>query len=214
VRVILAEDSTLLREGLVRLLAEEGHDVVAAVGDGKALVEATAREKPDVVVTDVRMPPTHTDEGLRAALEIREKWPETGVLVLSQYVEKRYAAQLIDGDGSRVGYLLKDRVAQVGEFLDALKRVAEGGAAFDPEVVRRLVARTSHEIALSRLTQREREVLEKMAQGHTNTSISQLLYISQSSVEKHANAIFDKLDLPQASGYSRRVLAVLRFLGS
>ncbi|MGW3963138.1 response regulator transcription factor [Amycolatopsis sp. NPDC005003] len=213
-RVILAEDSTLLREGLVRLLAEEGHDVVAAVGDGEALLEAAGNHQPDVVVTDVRMPPTHTDEGLRAALQIREKWPETGVLVLSQYVEKRYAAQLISGDRGRVGYLLKDRVAQVGEFLEALDRVAGGGAAFDPEVVRRLVARTSHEIALGRLTRRERDVLERMAQGHTNASIAQLLYLSQSSVEKHANAIFDKLDLPQSAGYSRRVLAVLRYLGS
>ncbi|WP_116204144.1 response regulator transcription factor [Amycolatopsis circi] len=213
-RVILAEDATLLREGLVRLLAEEGHDVVAAVGDGETLLEATAEHQPDVVVTDVRMPPTHTDEGLRAALEIRERWPDTGVLVLSQYVEKRYAAKLIGGDGGRVGYLLKDRVAQVGDFLDALDRVGAGGAAFDPEVVRRLVARTSHEDALARLTPRERDVLEKMAQGHTNASIAALLFVSQSAVEKHANAIFDKLDLPQAKGYSRRVLAVLRYLGS
>ena len=213
-RVILAEDATLLREGLVRLLAEEGHEVVAAVGDGEKLLEATAEHQPDVVVTDVRMPPTHTDEGLRAALEIRERWPGTGVLVLSQYVEKRYAAKLIGGDGGRVGYLLKDRVAQVGDFLDALDRVGAGGAAFDPEVVRRLVARTSHEDALARLTPRERDVLEKMAQGHTNAGIATLLFISQSAVEKHANAIFDKLDLPQAKGYSRRVLAVLRYLGS
>ncbi|MGW7534506.1 response regulator [Amycolatopsis sp. NPDC054798] len=213
-RVILAEDAILLREGLVRLLAEEGHEVVAAVGDGEALLEATAEHQPDVVVTDVRMPPTHTDEGLRAALEIRDRWPDTGVLVLSQYVEKRYAAKLIGGDGGRVGYLLKDRVAQVGDFLDALDRVGAGGAAFDPEVVRRLVARSSHEDALARLTPREREVLEKMAQGHTNASISALLFVSQSAVEKHANAIFDKLDLPQAKGYSRRVLAVLRYLGS
>ncbi|WP_406638946.1 response regulator [Amycolatopsis sp. WGS_07] len=213
-RVILAEDATLLREGLVRLLAEEGHDVVAAVGDKEALLEATAEHQPDVVVTDVRMPPTHTDEGLRAALEIRERWPDIGVLVLSQYVEKRYAAKLIGGDGGRVGYLLKDRVAQVGDFLDALDRVGAGGAAFDPEVVRRLVARTSHEDALARLTPRERDVLEKMAQGHTNANIATLLFVSQSAVEKHANAIFDKLDLPQAKGYSRRVLAVLRYLGS
>jgi DNA-binding NarL/FixJ family response regulator len=214
VRVILAEDSTLLREGLVRLLAEEGHDVVAAVGDGAALVETTAALRPDVVVTDVRMPPTHTDEGLRAALEIRARWPGTGVLVLSQYVEKRYAAELIGAGGGRVGYLLKDRVVQVGEFLDALDRVGAGGAAFDPEVVRRLFARTSHEAALERLTPREREVLDKMAQGHTNASIAKLLFVSQSAVEKHANAIFDKLALPQAAGYSRRVLAVLRYLGS
>ncbi|MBB4685945.1 response regulator [Amycolatopsis jiangsuensis] len=213
-RLILAEDSTLLREGLLRLLAEEGHDVVAAVGDGEALLAAAEVHRPDVVVTDVRMPPTHTDEGVRAAVRIRENWPEIGVLVLSQYVEKRYAAKLIGGDGGRVGYLLKDRVAQVGEFLDALERVAEGGAAFDPEVVRRLVARTSHEDALGKLSPRERGVLEKMAQGHTNAGIAELLYISQSAVEKHVNAIFDKLDLPQAAGYSRRVLAVLRYLGS
>lgn len=213
-RVILAEDSTLLREGLVRLLAEEGHDVVASVGDGAALLAATERDRPDVVVTDVRMPPTHTDEGLRVALEIRERWPAVGVLVLSQYVEKRYAAELISGAGSRVGYLLKDRVAQVGEFLDALERVAAGGAAFDPEVVRRLLARTSHADPLTRLTARERKVLEKMAEGHTNAGIAGQLYVSLSAVEKHANAIFDKLELPQDAAYSRRVLAVLRYLGS
>jgi DNA-binding NarL/FixJ family response regulator len=214
VRVILAEDSTLLREGLSRLLAEEGHQVVASVGDGAALLAATERDQPDVVVTDVRMPPTHTDEGLRAALEIRSRWPAVGVLVLSQYVEKRYAAELISGDGGRVGYLLKDRVAQVGEFLDALARVAAGGAAFDPEVVRRLLARTSHVDPLTRLTGREREVLEKMAEGHTNSGIAAGLHVSLSAVEKHVNAIFDKLELPQDAAYSRRVLAVLRYLGS
>ncbi|WP_158881402.1 response regulator [Amycolatopsis anabasis] len=213
-RVILAEDSTLLREGLIRLLAEEGHEVVAAVGDGDALVAATGEHRPDVVVTDVRMPPTHTDEGLRAALEIRSAWPDIGVLVLSQYVEKRYATELITGDRGRVGYLLKDRVAQVGEFLDALDRVAAGGAAFDPEVVRRLLARTTHTDPLTRLTDRERQVLEKMAQGHTNASIAAALYVSQSAVEKHVNSIFDKLDLSHTAGYSRRVLAVLRYLGS
>jgi DNA-binding NarL/FixJ family response regulator len=214
VRVILAEDSTLLREGLVRLLAEEGHDVVAAVGDGNALLSTTAAYQPDVVVTDVRMPPTHTDEGLRAALEIRRKWPRIGVLVLSQYVEKRYATELITGDAGHVGYLLKDRVVQVGEFLDALNRVAAGGAAFDPEVVRRLLARTSHADPLSRLTGREREVLEKMAEGHTNAGIAALLHVSSSAVEKHVNAIFDKLELAGVAGYSKRVLAVLRYLGS
>ncbi|HEV7980501.1 response regulator transcription factor [Amycolatopsis sp.] len=213
-RVILAEDSTLLREGLVRLLAEEGHDVVAAVGDGSALLSTTAAYQPDVVVTDVRMPPTHTDEGLRAALEIRRKWPRIGVLVLSQYVEKRYATELITGDAGHVGYLLKDRVVQVGEFLDALNRVAAGGAAFDPEVVRRLLARTSHADPLSRLTGREREVLEKMAEGHTNAGIAGLLHVSSSAVEKHVNAIFDKLELAGVAGYSKRVLAVLRYLGS
>ncbi|RZQ64199.1 response regulator transcription factor [Amycolatopsis suaedae] len=213
-RIVLAEDSTLLREGLVRLLAEEDHEVVAAVGTATELLAMTERHRPDVVVTDVRMPPSHTDEGLRAALEIRRSWPEVGVLVLSQYVEKRYATELLTGDGERVGYLLKDRVAQVGEFLDALERVAAGGAAFDPEVVRRLLARTTHVDPLSRLTARENEVLGLMAQGHTNAAIAGQLYVSQSAVEKHANAIFDKLELSHTSGYSRRVLAVLRYLGS
>ena len=202
-RVILAEDSTLLREGLVRLLAEEGHEVVAAV----------AADPPDAVVVDVRMPPTHTDEGLRAALEIRRRWPAVGVLVLSQYVEKRYAVQLLTDSSGGVGYLLKDRVAQVGEFLDALVRVGAGGAAFDPEVVRQLLARTSHTDPLSRLTERERAVLDRMAQGHTNAAIAEQLHVSQSAVEKHVNSIFDKLDLSQVTGYSRRVLAVLRYLG-
>lgn len=213
-RVVLAEDSTLLREGLVRLLAEEGHEVLAAVGDGDALLSATSAYRPDVIVTDVRMPPSHTDEGLRAALEIRSRFPGTGVLVLSQYVEKRYATELITDDGGRVGYLLKDRVAQVGEFLDALTRVGEGGAAFDPEVVRRLLARTTHTDPLGKLTAREREVLDLMAQGHTNAGIAGQLYVSLSAVEKHVNAIFDKLDLSHTTGYSRRVLAVLRYLGS
>ncbi|MBP2180354.1 response regulator transcription factor [Amycolatopsis magusensis] len=213
-RVVLAEDSTLLREGLVRLLAEEGHEVLAAVGDGDALLSATAAHRPDVIVTDVRMPPTHTDEGLRAALEIRSRFPEVGVLVLSQYVEKRYATELITDDGGRVGYLLKDRVAQVGEFLDALDRVGAGGAAFDPEVVRRLLARTTHSDPLGKLTAREREVLDLMAQGHTNAGIAGQLYVSLSAVEKHVNSIFDKLALSHTSGYSRRVLAVLRYLGS
>lgn len=214
VRVILAEDSTLLREGLRRLLVEEGHEVVAAVGDAEALLAFTQREVPDVVVTDVRMPPTNTDEGLRAALAIRERWPTVGVLVLSQYVEKRYAARLLDGDGERVGYLLKDRVAQVGEFLDALVRVGEGGAAFDKEVVRQLVQRTSHADPLGRLTAREREVLERMAEGHTNASIGRQLHVSLSYVEKNVNSIFDKLGIGHDSGYSRRVLAVLRYLSS
>ncbi|MFC5819299.1 response regulator [Nonomuraea harbinensis] len=213
-RVILAEDSTLLREGLVRLLLEEGHEVPAAVGDGEALVAAVAAHLPDAVVVDVRMPPTHTDEGLRAALEIRRRWPGVKVLVLSQYVEKRYATELMSSDVSGVGYLLKDRVAEVADFLDALERVGAGGAAFDPEVVRQLLARTSQVDPLARLTAREREVLELMAQGLTNASIAQALHVSQSAVEKHVNALFDKLDLSHVTGYSRRMLAVLRFLGS
>jgi DNA-binding NarL/FixJ family response regulator len=214
VRVILAEDSILLREGLVRLLVEEGHEVVAAVGDAEALLAYTRREMPDVVVTDVRMPPTNTDEGLRAALEIREQWPSIGVLVLSQYVEKRYAARLLEGDGVRVGYLLKDRVAQVGEFLDALARVADGGAAFDQEVVRQLVQRTSHVDPLTTLTPRERAVLEMMAEGQTNSGIAKQQHISLSAVEKNVNAIFDKLGIVNNAAYSRRVLAVLRYLNS
>ncbi|MFI7443017.1 response regulator transcription factor [Nonomuraea indica] len=213
-RVMLAEDSTLLREGLVRLLLEEGHEVPAAVGDAAALLAAVAADVPDVVVVDVRMPPTHTDEGLRAALEIRRRWPGVRVLVLSQYVEKRYATELMSGDVEGVGYLLKDRVAQVADFLDALERVGAGGAAFDPEVVRQLLARTSHVDPLARLTPREREVLERMAQGLTNASIAQELHVSQSAVEKHVNALFDKLELSHTAGYSRRVLAVLRYLES
>ncbi|MER6999696.1 response regulator transcription factor [Streptomyces sp. NPDC000410] len=216
-RVILAEDSTLLREGLVRLLAEEGHEVLAAVGDGDRLIAAVSAGRPDVVVADVRMPPTHTDEGLRAVLEIRGRWPGVGVLVLSQYVEKRYATELLTGDHpAGVGYLLKDRVAQVDEFLDALERVGEGRAAFDPEVVRRLLVRSARTDPLSRLTGREGEVLAEMAQGHTNAAIAARLHVSQSAVEKHINAIFDKLELTgeATAGYSRRVLAVLRYLDS
>ncbi|MEV7198161.1 response regulator transcription factor [Streptomyces sp. NPDC093510] len=215
-RVILAEDSTLLREGLVRLLAEEGHEVLAAVGDGEALlreVEAHAADV-DVVVTDIRMPPDHTDEGLRAAVRIRELRPGIGVVVLSQYVERNYAAQLLTSSAERVGYLLKDRVAQVEEFLDALERVHAGGAAIDPEVVRQLLIRTTHADPLTRLTPRERTVLEALAEGHTNAAIGQKLHISLSAVEKNLAAIFDKLGLSQTTGYSRRVLAVLRYLES
>jgi DNA-binding NarL/FixJ family response regulator len=213
-RVVLAEDSTLLREGLVRLLAEEEHEVPAAVGDADALLAAVAEHRPDVAVVDVRMPPTHTDEGLRAALAIRARWPGTAVLVLSQYVEKRYTTELLTGDPAGVGYLLKDRVVQVGEFLDALARVAAGGAAFDPEVVRQLLARTTHTDPLARLSPRERDVLGLMAQGHTNASIAAQLHVSQSAVEKHVNALFDKLSLPRTATHSRRILAVLRYLES
>ncbi|MGY0231766.1 response regulator [Longispora urticae] len=213
-RIVLAEDSALLRDGLTRLLTDEGHEVVAAVADAERLLVAVAGDRPDVVVTDVRMPPTHTDEGLVAALEIRARWPEVGVLVLSQFVEKRYAAQLLADRSEGVGYLLKDRVAQVGDFLDALDRVAAGSTALDPEVVRQLLAATRHTDPLGRLTQREREVLHHMAQGHTNAAVAERLFLSQSSVEKYVNSVFDKLDLPRAGGYSRRVLAVLRYLGS
>ncbi|MDO0932884.1 response regulator transcription factor [Streptomyces sp. DG2A-72] len=211
-RLMIAEDSTLLREGLVRLLVEEGHEVLGAYGDAGPLLEEIAVRRPDVVVLDIRMPPTHTDEGLRAALEIRERWPETGVLVLSQHIERNYAAQLLASNVEGVGYLLKDRVAQVEEFLDALERIQAGGAAIDPEVVRQLVVRTTHADPLTRLTPRERSVLETLAQGHTNTAIAQQLHISLSAVEKNLNAIFDKLELSHTTGYSRRILAVLRYL--
>ncbi|MER0243383.1 response regulator transcription factor [Streptomyces sp. HSW2009] len=213
-RVILAEDSTLLREGLVRLLIEEGHEVLAAVGDAVSLIAEVEKQAPDTVVVDIRMPPTHTDEGVRAALEIRERWPKMGVLVLSQHVERNYAAQLLASNAERVGYLLKDRVAQIEEFLDALERINAGGAAIDPEVVRQLVIRTTHSDPLARLTPRERSVLETLAQGHTNTAIAQKLHISLSSVEKNLNAIFDKLELSHTTGYSRRILAILRYLES
>ncbi|OJF13881.1 response regulator transcription factor [Couchioplanes caeruleus] len=213
-RIVLAEDSILLREGLIRLLTEEGHEVLAAVGDGDELVREVRERRPDLIVVDIRMPPTHTDEGLRAALEIRRRWPTVGVLVLSQHVEKNYATQLLASDTAGVGYLLKDRVSRVEEFLDSLERVHHGGTAIDPEVVRQLLARTTRVDPLSRLTTREREVLEQMAQGHTNAAIALKLHISQSAVEKNANMIFEKLALTRTTGYSRRVLAVLRYLGS
>ncbi|MEV5633384.1 response regulator transcription factor [Micromonospora tulbaghiae] len=213
-RIVLAEDSTLLREGLVRLLADEGHQVVAAAADAGQLVAAVDEHRPDAVVTDVRMPPDNTDDGMRAALEIRRRWPHVAVLVLSQYVEKRYAAKLLADRSEGVGYVLKDRVAQVEEFLDALDRVAAGATALDPEVVRQLMSATSHSDPLGRLTPRERDVLHHMAQGHTNAAIAGRLHVSQSAVEKHVNTIFDKLDLTHVTGYSRRVLAILRYLGS
>ncbi|HZE39390.1 MAG TPA: response regulator transcription factor [Stackebrandtia sp.] len=213
-RVILAEDSTLLREGLAHLLADEGHQVVGSFGDAEQLLSAVSALNPDVVVVDVRMPPTHTDEGLSAALDIRATHPTVGVLVLSQYVERRLAVRLMESSVAGVGYLLKDRVAQVEDFLDALRRVATGGSAFDPEVVRRLVARTSHADPLSTLTAREREVLSAMASGHTNAAIAAQSHVSESAVEKHVRSIFAKLGLNDSATYSRRVVAVLRYLES
>ncbi|MEU6712077.1 response regulator [Nonomuraea purpurea] len=211
-RVILADDSVLLREGLTRLLDDAGHEVVAAVGDAPALLEAVARDRPDVAVIDVRMPPGHKDEGLRAALEIRERLPGVGVLVLSQYVEQHYAARLLAGSTEGLGYLLKDRVSEVADFLDALERVEAGGTALDPEVVRQLLARTTHADPLARLSAREGEVLRHLAQGFVNAAIAERLHVSLSTVEKHVNAIMDKLDLPRDRDYSRRVLAILRYL--
>lgn len=211
-RLILADDSVLLREGLIRLLNDAGHEVLAAVGDAQTLLDAIRLHPPDVAVIDVRMPPTHTDEGLRAALEIREHLPDVGVLVLSQYVEKTYAATLLAGNTGGLGYLLKDRVSEVADFLDSLERVRAGGTVFDPEVVRQLLARTTHADPLSRLSKRETEVLRHLAQGYVNTAIAERLHVSLSTVEKHINAIMDKLDLPRDPTYSRRVLAILRYL--
>ncbi len=212
-RVVIAEDSVLLRAGLVNVLQATGFTVEDAVGDAVRLLAAVDRHQPDVAVVDVRMPPTHTDEGVRAALVIRKQWPDVGILMLSQYVEERYAADLL-ADGCRgVGYLLKERVAHVSEFVDALRRVADGGTALDPEVVSQLLVRR-RSTSLGRLTSREREVLALMAEGHSNAAIAQLLTVSDSAVGKHINNIFAKLDLPMgADGGSRRVLAVLRFLG-
>jgi DNA-binding NarL/FixJ family response regulator len=213
VRVVIAEDSALLREGLRALLVDEGIDVVGVAADADELLSLLAAGAlPDVVVTDVRMPPTHTDEGVRAALEIRERWPGTGVLVLSQHVETAQTARLMEGDGAGVGYLLKDRVMLVDELVQALERVAQGGFVVDPEVVRRLLAPARPTDPLAVLTARERDVLGCLAEGRTNAGIGTVLHLSQSAVEKHVNAIVTKLALPEAAGYSRRVLAVLRFL--
>jgi DNA-binding NarL/FixJ family response regulator len=214
VRVVIAEDAALFREGLVRLLEDRGHQVCAAVADGEALLAAAAEHHPDVAVVDVRMPPSHTDEGLRAALELRRQHPRTGVLMFSQYIETTYAARLLQGNASGIGYLLKDRVADVAEFADALARVAAGGTALDPEVVSQLLGAGRHAHGLAALTPREREVLSLMAEGRSNAGIAASLVISAGVVEKHVASIFGKLGLPPAEGDNRRVLAVLRYLGS
>ncbi|KJK56373.1 response regulator [Saccharothrix sp. ST-888] len=210
-RAVIAEDSVLLRVGLVKVLEAVGYEVAAAVGDAEALLAAVEEHRPKVVVADVRMPPGFTDEGVRAALMIRRQWPEIAVLLLSQYVEERYAADLLTGNTSGVGYLLKQRVANVDDFVEALQRVAEGGTALDPEVVAQLLLRR-HRDPLERLTPRERDVLTLMAEGRSNTAIAESLVVSDSAVAKHINSIFMKLDLPPADASHRRVLAVLRFL--
>jgi DNA-binding NarL/FixJ family response regulator len=211
-RVVVADDAVLLREGLVRLLVEDGHQVVATVGDGPALVEAVLKHRPDVSVVDVRMPPTYTDEGLRAAISARSHSPGAAMLVLSQYVEVSYAGDLLaDGSGA-VGYLLKDRVARVEEFLDALYRVAGGATVLDPQVVAELLARRRGGSALDALTPRERQLLALMAEGHSNTAIAERMVISASAVEKHIGNIFAKLGLPPGDAQHRRVLAVLTYL--
>jgi DNA-binding NarL/FixJ family response regulator len=211
-RVVIAEDAAMFREGLTRLLEDRGHQVCAAVADGEALLAAVAAQRPDVAVVDIRMPPTHTDEGLRAALRLRADHPGTGVLVFSQYIETRYAARLLQGNAAGVGYLLKDRVADVAEFTEALARVAAGGTALDPEVVGQLLGAGRHARGLAGLTAREREVLSLMAEGRSNAGIADLLVISGGVVEKHVASIFAKLGLPPAEGDNRRVLAVLRYL--
>jgi DNA-binding NarL/FixJ family response regulator len=212
-RVVIAEDAGLLREGLAQMLAERGHEVCAAVADAGALLTAVSEHKPDVAVVDIRMPPTHTDEGLRAALQMRAEHPGTGVLVFSQYIETRYATRLLAGNAAGVGYLLKDRVADVAEFTDALERVAAGGTALDPEVVSQLLGASRRSTGLASLTARERDVLSLMAEGRSNAGIAAGLIVSGGAVEKHVASIFAKLSLPPSEGDNRRVLAVLQYLG-
>ena len=213
-RVVIAEDSALIREGVARLIEESGGTVVAKVGDGDAFVVAVEEHRPDVSVVDVRMPPTQRDEGLRAAIEARRRVPGTPILVLSQYVERQYATELLADRAGGVGYLLKDRVGDVREFMDALRRVANGGTALDPEVVAQLMARNRADDPLLTLTPREREVLGAMAEGRTNIGIARQLSISEGAAEKHISNIFGKLQLPESPSDHRRVLAVLAYLGS
>jgi len=211
-RAVIAEDAVLLREGLLRLLAEGGFEVVDAVSDGEALLRAVERHRPDICIVDVRMPPTFSDEGVRASLVIRRQFPDVAILLLSQYVEERYAVDLLAGDSRGIGYLLKDRVADVGDFLEALKRVAAGGAALDPEVVTQLLVRSGRQDPLDGLSPREKEVLSLMAEGRTNGSIAEALVVTEGAVEKHVTSIFHKLEMPPADQAHRRVLAVLRYL--
>ncbi|HSS33993.1 MAG TPA: response regulator transcription factor [Solirubrobacterales bacterium] len=211
-RIVVADDSTLLREGLVRLLEEAGLEVVGQAGDGEELLRKVRAHKPDVAVVDVRMPPTHTDEGLRAARQIRAELPEVAVLVLSQYVEVAYARELLAESAEGLGYLLKDRVADVEALTDAVRRVGEGGSALDPEVVSQMLGRRRHDDPLEALTPREREVLGLMAEGRSNAAIAAELVVSERAVEKHVTGIFSKLELGASGEDHRRVLAVLRFL--
>ena len=214
VRVVIADDSVLLREGIARLLEESGFEVVAQAGEGEDLLRKVGAYKPDVAVVDVRMPPTHTDEGLRAAQQIRAEHPDTAVLVLSQYAEEAYALDLLSESSESTGYLLKDRIADIASFTDAVRRVANGGTALDPEVVRLLLGRRRRADPLAVLSPREHQVLGLMAEGRSNTAMKQELGLSERGVEKHVTAIFSKLDLPLAVDDHRRVLAVLMFLRS
>ena len=213
-RVVIAEDSVLLREGIARLLEESGFDVAGQAGDGEDLLRKVGAHKPDVAVVDVRMPPTHTDEGLRAAHRIRAEHPDTAVLVLSQYVDEAYALDLLSDSTESTGYLLKDRIADIETFTDAVQRVANGGSALDPEVVALLLGRRRREDPLAVLSPREREVLGLMAEGRSNSAMAEALGVSERAVEKHVTSIFSKLDLPPAVADHRRVLAVLTFLRS
>jgi len=212
IRVVIADDSVLLREGLARLLEESGFEVAGQAGDGEDLLRKVGAHKPDVAVVDVRMPPTHTDEGLRAARAIRSEFPGTAVLVLSQYVEEAYALDLLAESTERTGYLLKDRVSDVDTFTDAVRRVANGGSALDPEVVALLLGRRRREDPLESITPREREVLGLMAEGRSNAAIAEALVVTERAVEKHVTSIFSKLDLPPTVEDHRRVLAVLAYL--
>ena len=212
--MVIAEDSVLLREGIARLLEESGFEVAGHAGDGEDLLRKVGAHKPDIAVVDIRMPPTHTDEGLRAAHRIRAEHPDTAVLVLSQYVEETYAFDLLSESTERTGYLLKDRIADIETFTDAVRRVASGGSALDPEVVAMLLGRRRREDPLAALTPREREVLGLMAEGRSNAAMADALVVSERAVEKHVTAIFSKLDLPPAVEDHRRVLAVLAFLRS
>jgi len=212
IRVVVAEDSAVLREGMVRLLNFRGHTVVAEARDGEQLLAAVEEHRPDVAVVDVRMPPDHTDEGVRAALAIRHDHPGVGILIFSQYVETRYAARLVAAGARGIGYLLKERVGEVDEFVDALARIAAGGTVLDPEIVSQLLNASVRREALATLSRREREVLACMAEGRSNTAIARRLVITDRAVEKHIGNIFTKLDIGQSSDDHRRVLAVLRFL--
>jgi DNA-binding NarL/FixJ family response regulator len=212
VRVVIADDSVLLREGVVRILAEAGFEVVGQAGNADELMLKVRSYSPDVAVVDIRMPPTHTDEGLKAAQEIREKHPGVGVLVLSQYIEPAYAMELLADSAEGVGYLLKDRVSDVHEFADAVRRVADGGSALDPAIVSQLVGRRRGDDPLGELTTREREVLGLMAEGRSNNGIAERLVVTDRAVEKHVTSIFSKLKLPAATADHRRVLAVLAYL--
>jgi DNA-binding NarL/FixJ family response regulator len=213
-RVAIAEDSAVLRDGLVQLLVDRGFTITGAVGDPESLYRSIERERPDVAVVDIRMPPTFTDEGLRAAIELRRLHPGLGILVFSQYIETRYAADLLADDAAGIGYLLKDRVADVSDFVEALVRVANGGTALDPEVVTQLLGASRRTDSISVLSAREREVLSLMAEGRSNAAIARDLVISEGAVEKHVANIFTKFDLPVSQSDHRRVLAVLRFLDS